>query len=222
LGHYDFLVPAGTYTVSVDAVTAATDFNEDLFANFTYGVTSRTVTVASNEIAAANFSFEPKSDKVVADLDAGLLVTQGKPVRFWKSELRIAQGTRSGTYTRAQILAFLQQIESLGLPDPFQFGTGTEITEALAILSDNRKDVEVRLKRELLASELNFVSGNGLVGQADLHEVLLLWGEELLAPVAPAAGSYAPMAIRDPVEASTAVGMFVKLNGSTGGGGTDE
>ena len=129
-------------------------------------------------------------------------------------------------HTRLAIAAEggFQQVEGLGIAVPFQFGTGTEINEALAILSDNGKDVLVQLKRELLASELNFVSGNTLVGQQDLHEVLITWGEELLmqpAP-APAPGSITPMATRTFTEAQSAVGMFGVMNGSTGGGGTED
>ncbi|HEU4929818.1 MAG TPA: SdrD B-like domain-containing protein [Candidatus Krumholzibacteria bacterium] len=218
-GNYDFLVGPGTYTVAVAPSTPANDFNEDLFASFVYDVTSRTVTVGSNEVADADFGFEPKSDKIVADLEAGLLLTTGKPVRYWKSALR---GGKNAPYTPAQLVAFLQQIETLGVPDPFQFGAGTEIAEAYAILSDNRRDLEVRLRKELLASELNFVSGKSIVGETDLHEVLLLWCEQVLGPSTPPAGVIVPMAIRDISEGESAVGLLGTLNGSTGGGGTDE
>jgi hypothetical protein len=44
-GNYAFVVTTGTYTVSVEAVTAASDFNEDLFA------TSTVVTSASRVVA---------------------------------------------------------------------------------------------------------------------------------------------------------------------------
>jgi hypothetical protein len=121
------------------------------------------------------------------------------------------------------LLSFLQQIETLGIATPFQFGTGTEVSEALAILGAGGNDPIVKLRRELLASELNFVSGNGLVGQEDLHEVLIIYGEELLAPTpAPTAGLIIPMASRVPSETEEAGNMFGVMNGSTGGGGTED
>jgi hypothetical protein len=116
----------------------------------------------------------------------------------------------------------LLQIEGIGIAEPFQFATGSEIDQALAILNDNTKSDVVTLTRELLASELNFASGNGLVDQQDLHEVLILWGEELVAQGAPAPGAISVTAVRPPSEVGNAAGMFGVLNGSTGGGGTDE
>jgi hypothetical protein len=222
-GNYDFLVGPGSYTVSVAAATPANDFNEDLFASFGYDVTSRSVTVGANEVVSAVFGFEPKSDKIQADVEAGILVTTGKPVRYWKSALQSAlRNSKNAPYTNAQMAAFLQQIEGIGAPDPFQFGTGTEITEALAILSDNHKDLETRLRKELLTSELNFVAGNSIVGETDLHLVILLWAEEVLGPSTPPAGVIVPMAIRDLSDGTAATGLLGTLNGSTGGGGTDE
>ena len=222
-GNYDFLVGPGTYTVSVAASTPASDFNEDLFASFAYDVTSRSVTVGANEVVGASFGFEPKSDKIEADLDAGVLVTLGKPTRYWKGALQSAlRGAKNAPYTSAQVTAFLQQIETIGAPDPFQFGASTEIAEALAILSDNHKDLETRLRKELLTSELNFVAGNSIVGETDLHLVILLWAEEVLGTSTPPAGVIVPMAIRDISDGTNATGLLGTLNGSTGGGGTDE
>jgi hypothetical protein len=221
-GRYTFVVTAGTYTVSIAAATSESDLNEDLFATSTAVTPTSLAVTVGPDASNTHFAFEPESDQVVADLDAGVLLTAGKPVRFWKSQLRNAQLGKNSAYSAAQILAWLQQIEGLGLADPFQFGSGTEISEALAILSDNRKDDIVALKRELLASELNLVSGNGLIGQEDLHEVLIIWGEELAAPASALLGPFAPMAVREPSEAQSATGMFGLMNGSTGGGGTDE
>ncbi|HXV13324.1 MAG TPA: SdrD B-like domain-containing protein [Candidatus Krumholzibacteria bacterium] len=221
-GGYTFVVTSGTYTVSIEASTAAADLNEDLFATATATTpTSRTVTTGP-DAPNTNFAFEPASGEVVDDLKTGVLLTAGKPVRFWKTQLRNAQMGKASTYSAAQLLAWLGQIEGLGIADPFQFGTGNEINEAFAILSDNTRNDIVALKRELLASELNLVSGNGLVGQEDLHEVLIIWGEELVAQASAPAGPIAPAAIKEFSEAQSATGMFGLMNGSTGGGGTDE
>jgi hypothetical protein len=130
-------------------------------------------------------------------------------VRYWKGQLRPAQRKRRFDFTAAHCCRSRSRSETLGIATPFQFGTGTEISEALAILGDAGKDPIVKLRRELLASELNFVSGNGLVGQEDLHEVLIIYGEELLAPApAPTAGSIIPMASRVPSETEGAGDMF--------------
>ncbi len=221
-GNYSFVVLPGSYTVSVTSPTPANDFNEDLFASFLFDVTSRTVNVPANAVENAHFAFEPKPSKITDDLEAGVLLTAGKPARFWKSELSKAINNRKGVYTAAQLTAFLQQIEAIGIADPYQFTDGNELASAMAVFNDNTNDLIVKLKKEVLASELNFVSGNGLVGESDLHEVLLLWGEELISAPAPTAGTITPMAIKDISDGSSALGMFGLMNGSTGGGGTDE
>jgi hypothetical protein len=221
-GNYTFVVTAGSYAVSVDAATAASDFNEDLFATSTV-VSPTSVVVAVGPDANASFGFEPKSGKIIADLESGVLDTNGLSVRYWKSQLRpAATGKNASDYTAAQLLAFVQAVEALGIADPFQFGTGTEISEALAILSQGGNDEITKLRRELLASELNFVSGNGLVGEEDLHLVLITYGEELLNQAAPTPVSIIPLAVRAPSETDEAGNMFGTMNGSTGGGGTED
>jgi SdrD B-like domain len=221
-GNYTFVVTAGSYTVSVPAATAAFDFNEDLFATSTV-VSPTSLVVAVGPDASANFAFEPKSSKIIADLEAGILDSEGRSVRYWKSQLRPATtGKNSSDYTAAQLLAFVQAVETIGIADPFQFGAGTEISDALAILSQGGSDEIIKLRRELLASELNFVSGNGLVGEEDLHEVLIIYGEELLNQAAPAPVSIIPMAVKAPSETGEAGDMFGTMNGSTGGGGTED
>jgi hypothetical protein len=60
------------------------------------------------------------------------------------------------------------------------------------------------------------------VGEEDLHLVLITYGEELLNQAAPTPVSIIPLAVRAPSETDEAGNMFGTMNGSTGGGGTED
>ncbi len=72
---------------------------------------------------------------------------------------------------------------SLYLPEIFQFTPGQELEEAYDILrlkacqSSNTCDPLEILRQQLLATELNDVSGFGLVDDPALQDVLIAWGE---------------------------------------------
>ncbi|HEX5131304.1 MAG TPA: SdrD B-like domain-containing protein [Candidatus Krumholzibacteria bacterium] len=225
-GDYDFLVANGSYTLSVPAATAATDFNEDLYASFSaFSATSLPVSVSGSNSPNHNFAFSPQSDNLKTAIETGVILTDGKDVRFWKSELKSAiTGGGQHTYTAAQVTTWVQQIQAFGLATPFQFTPGKELQDALAILSVNSKtDYLGQLLKQLLAAELNFFSGNTLVGEADLHEVLILWGEELaVQPVTTTIFTTTGTGTTkiDPYASGT--GLLGTMNGSTGGGGGDE
>lgn len=130
-----------------------------------------------------DFGFEPKSKKIINDFSVGTLVTTGETSAFWTKVLRAAsRGKSCAGYSPAAVLAMLQQIEGPFLADPYQFADGREIAGAPAIVSGNPRDDYGRLYQQLPAAELNDASGRGLIGNADLQDVLLAWGESLLAP----------------------------------------
>jgi hypothetical protein len=119
------------------------------------------------------------------------------------------------------MLAFIDAIEELELATPYQFTDGLEFKEAFDILNTTSHDSVSKLRRELLATEFNHVSGKGLVGESDLQLVLIGWGEGLLAAIPVSTGGITPYATTsyDPLE--TATTLFNKMNSATGGGGTN-
>lgn len=226
-GAYDFLVPGGAYTVAVAAATVETDFNESLYESF---APNSPASVALNVTADAvtDFGFIPQSQKLINELDSGILLTNGRPVKFWKDQLKVAiSGNGRATYDRAALLAFLQTIEGYFIADPFTFTDGNELVEAYNILNASGRDDLTNLRKELLACEFNTAAGRGIIGALDTQLVLISWGESLVADatsavVTSATGTVTTMAggtKNVPSDGTTLLGL---INGSTGGGGGDE
>lgn len=224
-GNYDFLVADGTYTVTIPSATPAiSDFNEDLYASFTaFSATSVTVTV-SGDSPNHDFAFTPNTTQLINDFSVGTLLTAGKSAKWWASELRSAGNGSQSFYTTEQDLGFLAQVQAFGLPTPFQFTAGNELKNAINILNNNTKNDYLGLfLKQLLAAELNYFSGNTIIGQADLHEVLILYGEEVAVQPVTAGGitTYATGTNKlDPYSSDTT--LLSAINGSTSGGGGDQ
>jgi hypothetical protein len=225
-GDYAFIKIAGTYTVRIDTATVADDFNEELAASFDpTGPTSLAITVGPDS-PDNDFGFDPRAEEITYDIEMGILLTTGESVKFWKKQLRTAiSGSQGKTeFDAATMAMFIEEIQELYLPEPFQFTPGNEFQEAMDILSTKSKDPYLQLLRELLAAEFNEVSGKGLVDAPELQRVMLAWAELIAyeaAPVAPLTSSSSDHillggGIDDRV--SDAVDFLIRLNGSTGGG----
>jgi hypothetical protein len=227
-GEYAFLKIPGTYTIRIDTETPADDFNEELAESFDpTGPTSKIVTVGP-DATGINFGYDPRAEEITYDIEMGILLTTGEPAKYWKKQVRSAMGGRTSDFDPATMAQFIEEIQGLFFPDPFQFTPGNEFEEALAILSINSKDPYEQLLRELLTAEFNEVSGKGLVDEPELQSVLLSWAESIAIAAAPVE-SAAPLAtggtgrtllgfpIGDRV--GDAVDLLNQLNGSTAGGG---
>ncbi len=220
-GLYLFRVLEGSYSVQIATATAAADFNEDLAASFAAtGPTAKVVGVGPDR-TDVDFGYKPNATKIISDFDLGLLLTTGKDRGFWTKVVRtVGRGGTSGGYDATAVLGFLAQIETQFFPDPYQFTDGKELAEALAILTNNSKDLVDQLYRELFVSELNDAAGLGLVGEADLQDVLLSWGESLIIDQRSVgklgtSGSTAGTTLDD---VNSAFIIFGKLNQRGGGG----
>ena len=222
-GHYSFTVLAGSYTASVAGATPAADFNEDLTASFTStNPTTRNVSVGP-DVVNVDFGYKPNTNKIIADFDLGVLQSTGRDRKYWTRVVRtVGHGGIVDGYDATAISGFLTQIEGMFLPDPYQFTDGNELSEALAILTGSSRTLVDQLLRELFVAELNDAAGFGLVGESDLQDVLLSWGESLIvdrqsAGKAGALGqAAAPGATLDP-EVSGATTLFFRLNQRGGG-----
>jgi hypothetical protein len=236
--------------VSVDSLTAASDFNETLF-QYWDPTTPISIEVTVGPDAIDNdFGFEPAIDDIIVQLDSDNLVSEGKSYKWWRKEfLRAMEGNTNSAYTEAQLLAFAQAIEDLALLDEYDWTPGQELEQIYAILNnhffeeDNDGTGEVGkgtkgdqgrhgayelLLRELLTWELNVVSGRALDNPI-LEEVLVNWGEGVLDNNTPTS---LPLSLsvtgksgdgpQRAIENPLEEGgkLFTRLNGATGGGGT--
>lgn len=226
-GGYAFVRFAGTYTVRIDAATSADDFNESLAANFDpTGATSVSVTIGPDS-PGNDFGYDPQAKKITAELQAGTLLTTGEGPKYWIKQVR---GSGPVDYDAATVAGFLSEVQGLFLPDPFQFTPDNVRREAINVLKPPTSQPIDELLSELLAAELNHVSGKGLVGGESLQAVLLSWAESLAAqyyeanPAAAASlkgdgpqlggGSGTSSTLQE------AINLLGTLNGATGGGGS--
>ena len=224
-GYYLFIQPAGTYTVRIDASTAADDFNENLAASFdATGPTSIAVTVGPDS-PGNDFGFDPRAEEITHEIEQGALLTTGEPVKFWKKQVRLAISEgKSAVFDAATMAQFITEIQGLFLPDPFQFTPGNEFQEAMDILSTNSKEPLDILRQQLLAAEFNEVSGKGLVNAAALQSVLLAWVESVVVAASatppPAPLNSGRVLLGGPIDdrVGDAFNLLIQLNGTTGGG----
>lgn len=245
---YAFQAPAGEYTVQVNLADYPEAFNADLAAFFDATATLSLPVTVGPSAAGLDFGFVPRTEQILADLDAGELLSDALPVSYWKMLFRRAlieeQSNRQGNghgrghgrgngngnrwghsesfNSGEELIAILNEIATLYLVEPYQFTPGSELQEAFDILSSRPRDDEGLLRRELLVTELNYVSGLGLLEQSDVLGTLISWGESLLNfdDESAKSGGVGPDKNRRD-DLSTAVRIFGGIN-TGGGGGVDE
>jgi hypothetical protein len=222
-GSYGFgqLLP-GTYTLRVPAATPAADFNETLVASFS-STTSLPLSLTGGPNAPGNdIGFDAQTQKLIKLFDDGTISTEAEAVGFWVKAVRDA--SNGSNKASPAIQSYLNTIEGLFYPDPFQFDDSDELQAALNILKNNSKAPIDQLLKELLATELNQVSGRGITGGDDgLLLALIAWGEAVVVANQGGASSSAAGKGAEALEASatslsTATSLFRAINGGGGGG----
>jgi hypothetical protein len=221
-GTFAFKTLDGTFTLRIDAATSAVDFNEDLFASFFATTTLTRVVTVGPDSPNNDFGFKPQAKKVIAEVQDGTLPTDGLPAKFWLRELRGAVRSGTGpTYSAATLLGFLNTIEGLFFPVPYQFDSGVELQQAIDQLSHPIRTNLDALIQALLVTELNHVSGHGLVGEADLQAVLLSWAESVVIANTTSGATAGPVVSKSSdtlaPDIGTATTLLNSINSSRGG-----
>ncbi len=222
-GAYRFeALPAGDYTVRIPSSTNEDDFNETLFAFFVHtGVNtddpSQGVTLGPDAEGVV-FGFTPVPTDIVEDIISGELVTTGETVKYWKAQLEGALKGEPDEIDAATLLGYLDVIETIYLPEWYQFGTEDRLEVALDYLKHKPDAGEwYELREELLATQLNTVRGLGVTGAEGLEDALIAWGETLLITNDSTVGTSAATAV--PATLTEAATVFNAING--GGGKTN-
>lgn len=181
-GTYSYEVFAGSnpadFRIEVKSETADdTDFNEGLFDGYTATtLSSKTVTVNGADASGIDFGFAPQTAKLILQFEEGQILLDTEEPKFWIQQLRFAQKNNANADISAvDLLGYLDVIEQLFLTDPFQFGDN-KIDAALTILTGPAKTELESLLIQLLAAELNVVSGRGS-GNLDFDLALIAYGE---------------------------------------------
>lgn len=214
-GSYLFdLLPAGTYIVKVD--TSTVTFTSTKYVSATTP-TYLTVTLGP-DAQSADFGFVPKSAKLLNDLKFGILPTNGATAGFWKKQIQIAlSGGSNATVSKDRLLAYLSTIDNFLLDPPFDFPNGL-LQSAYDILSKPTKTDLDALNQQLLATELNHVSGHGIIStDPTLQLVILEWCESIVASQT-ASRTITPAAT---TSTSTSTATDICRSISSGGGGGD-
>ena len=226
-GAYVFRKATGDYTVRIitDGTIYPGFFNGQLAESFdpTTSLTAE-VTVPPNS-PGHDFGFNPKTQKLIFDLESGTLLSNGESVKYWKKTLQGALNNshRPGGYLPETVVDFVTKVREFFIENPYDFADGFEgVQQAFDILKSHPKEDVDLLLQQLLATELNEVSGQGLIEPSGLQPALISWGESVVfeawAAAQPANGdAIIPFASRE-AALGDAIRLFELMN--TGGGGS--
>ena len=192
-GYYAFAdLVAGDYTVEIPAFTDEIDgdSNELLGAYFAANDPAGLSISLGADSVDNDLGFGMDTLAVLDDLDPadadgnGYTMTgTGKTIGFWKHQNSVAiKGKGRAQIDADTLLGYLDAVEAGWLVGrgTFELTDGDEYAAAFAILSETSSDEVDLLRKQLLGTEFNHVSGGGLVGEDyALQSVLIGWGEYL-------------------------------------------
>jgi hypothetical protein len=236
MGLYAFDVAAGNYTLRIAYDGYPDNFNAELGASFE-ATTGLEIPVSVGPDSAGNsFGFSPVTEVIIEELESGELTSDGEGRIFWKRHIRWAIrdeiGNPDQVHTPEEIREFIAQVQELYLTEIFDFTEGQELEEAYEILLATDLEGLDLLAQQLLATELNEVSGRGLIEDPELQDVLIAWGEAVWVDNQPeglaGAGDRGPtdhdepsVILATPELIPPAIDVFTLIN-TGGGGGVDE
>ncbi len=233
-GIYSFDATAGDYTLRISYDGYPEAFNAQLQASFD-ATTALEIPVSVGPDATGNaFGFMPRTEDIIEDLESGDLTSTGEGRIFWKQQVRwaiVGVDNPNVVHDRDELEAFLEEIQTLYLTEIFQFTPGNELEEVWEILRPIPHAPIDKLRQELLITELNEVSGRGMVDDPGLQDVLIAWGEAVWVDNQEAAraaggldvgnGEEHDVSLATPELIPPAIDIFTLIN-TGGGGGVDE
>lgn len=178
----------GDYEVIVPIVTDEDDMNETLH-SYALAITDvLPVTVVAADVVDQNFGFVLNLTQVLDDIDVTdpdgngySFASIGKTIGYWKHQHSVAlKGKGRAHVDAATLLAMLTELEGLWLADPFNFG-GDKIGTSLDLLSARTSDATELLLKQLVATELNHLSGLGLLDAMALQSLIIHYAEFVAA-----------------------------------------
>jgi len=191
-GYYEFTgLPAGNYTVEILALTdGVEDFNEQLAEYFIPNEAAGLSISLGHDSPNNDLGFGVNTVAVMddlnpddADADGYTMAGTGKTIGFWKHQNSVAIKGKGRAQIDAETLqGHLDAVEAGWLigSGTFEFTSGSDYEDAFAILNNTSSDAVDLLKKQLLGTELNHVSGRGLSGEEyNLQSVLIGWAEYL-------------------------------------------
>jgi hypothetical protein len=191
-GGYEFTgLQAGDYRLVVQPENAQDDFNE-LLTDYFVPTTETEITLSalSEDSAGNDFGFAPDTAAILDDFDQedqdgnGVVFQgNGKTIGFWKHQNKVADSGKGKAQVDAVTLqGYIDAIEELLLPEPFQFDDANEYLAAHDVMAQQTSDAVELLRKQLLGTEFNDVSGRGLEAPYDqLQDKIIALAEHLVA-----------------------------------------
>jgi len=174
-GSYSFKILNGDYSVISTASLLSNNYNPTTAISVNLGLTSGSRT-------GINFGYLVDSRKVTNELKEGIIQTNNQPTKYWVQEIRQA-GKRNSTFSNEQILKFLDDVEKLLLPEPFNLGTDKKKSAIDILTRPIRTDLDAFLQ-QLLTAQLNIVSGRGALNadrsiNVNFNMALMIYSEAI-------------------------------------------
>jgi hypothetical protein len=207
---------AGSWTVRIPQATVAVDFNETLLDTFAPTSPLELVVNLDADSFGNNFGFRPEVRELLDAMNGGVLTSNAFDLTHWKVEY---SNSSKGELDDEVLQQYLDAVEELFLTVPFQFNDDDEIGHAFEILSDLTDDDFVRLRKALLAAELNLVNNLTFAEADGLIEAIIAWAEGVYAENDPANASPEVIAKRSDVQDAE---VLLRSYATTGGGGSNE
>lgn len=125
------------------------------------------------------FGVYPDKPQIIDAINRGDIFGNNKTIGFWMHNISFAiqDRTRGIQVSRGDLLKWLAEVEELFFEDPYDFGAD-KLQKAFWYLhpAQSGNEPTARLARQLLAAELNWVSGFNS-SEPGLEELMLWWAE---------------------------------------------
>lgn len=178
-GHYDVMIPV---------MTDEDNVNDMLHLYSVTASSTQSVTLVDTDILDVDFGFNLNIEQILNDIDTSdpdgngySFAGVGKTIGFWKHQHSVVlKGKGKAQVDAATLLAYLVELETLWLADLFNFGAN-KIANSLDILSARTSNSVELLLKQLVAIELNHLSGLGLLDAMPLQSLIIHYAEYIAA-----------------------------------------
>ena len=165
-GSYSFRVISGDYTVSIVNNPLGNEY-------YTLNSASELLLTVPEDLQV-NFAFKAIASKMTQDFNEGVILLNTISAKEWEQQIRRA-GKKNGIFTKTEINQLLIGVEDLLLQDPYPFNLGNNRENAaLEILGKPIQTDEDLFLQQLLAAELNYLSGRGAYYRAADGSIVLM------------------------------------------------
>jgi len=160
-----------------------TNDEADSDADATTGVTAVTTLEEDEDDMSWDAGLYQPGEEITVEKTATEVAGNTRTIGFWKNNIRKHIKGRRGTQVdKDDLLNWLRAVAGFYLPDPFAFSGSDRdlLRQAYRVLAYKGRDIAAKAKRQLLACELNLLSGTYALADAATHQALCESAEDAL------------------------------------------